>query len=497
VKQSAAILLSLVVGLMGNGRVLAASGNAQTKSLQQAAIDCDIEQLKLHIAKNANLNTPDQFGFTPLMRVIQKPSVEAAKLIIESGKADLNAKDRTGRTPLIVCASSGNKEIIELLLAHEANVKAKDDNDWTALHGAVQFGQLDIIEMLVKKGADVNATAKTGQTPYTMALQQAAGRPEIAELLKQNGGKEPQLPELYGNSPGAGIQPGPQAAVAAPRRPTIQIDPNEIQKQMKLFEGLAEAIKKVDDKSIAEQRAWIQSRTDNRIALLAAIEQQFGEEMGFVRPIAVEEKAEKTVKAIDDLTAKRKKRAEQINEPLREQRRAALAQSRQSSMTGPAGARGARGRGPAGNTGSAGYSMGNPYANSSAKTPPRRPADANQPAIDPNTQAQIQAWTSAKADDKKALLQAVDDLNLAELQSLHELALKEQAKKTSVAVMVLMMLREQRAEKIALGWQEEDARMQKLQERYGPNGMAPGRGMQGNQQQQQMQPGMRGGRRTR
>jgi hypothetical protein len=481
---------------MGNGRGLAASGNAQTKSLPQAAIDCDVEQLKLHIAKGANLNTPDQFGFTPLMRVIQKPSVEAAKLLIESGKVDVNAKDRSGRTPLIVCASTGEKEIIELLLAHEANVKAKDDNDWTALHSAVQFGQLDIIETLVKKGADVNATAKTGQTPYTMALQQAAGRPEIAELLKKNGGKEPQLPELYGNSPGAGIQPGPQAAVAAPRRPIIAIDPNEIQKQMKQFEGLAAAIKKVDDKSLTEQRTWIQSRSDNRIALLAAMELQFGEELGFVKPIAVEEKAEKTVKAIDNLTATRKKRTEQINEQLRDQRRTTMAQTRQSAATGPAGARGARGRGPAGNMGAAGSSMGNPYGNPTAKTPLRRPGDANQPAIDPNTQAQIQAWLNAKADDKKALLQAVDDLNLAELQSLQELALKEQAKKTTVAIMSLMMLREQRAEKIALGWQEEEARMQKLQERYGPNGMAPGRGMQGNQQQQ-TQPGMRGGRRGR
>ena len=99
-------------------------------------------------------------------------------------------------------------------------MKAKDNNDWTALHGAVQFGQIDIIEMLVKKGADVNATAKTGQTPYTMALQQAAGRPEIAELLKQNGGKEPQLPQLYGDYPNAGIQPGPQG----PRRGTAATD---------------------------------------------------------------------------------------------------------------------------------------------------------------------------------------------------------------------------------------------------------------------------------
>jgi hypothetical protein len=490
--------LSLFIGVTGSGKALAASGNAQTKSLQQAAVDCDVEQIKLYIAKDSNFNAPDQFGYTPLMRVIQRPSVEAAKLIIESGKADVNAKDRSGRTPLIVSASNGYKEIVELLLANKADVKGKDGNDWTALHGAVQFGQIDIIELLVKKGADVNAAAKTGQTPYTMALQQP-GRPEIAELLKQNGGKEPQLPQLYGDYPNAGVQAGPQGPVAAPRRPTIQIDPNEIQKQMKQFEGLAAAIKKVDDKSETEQRAWIQRRADNRIPLLTAVEQQFGEEMGFVKPIAVEEKAEKTVKAIDDLSAKRKKRAEQINEQLREQRRTTLAQNRQSAMTGPAGARGARGRGPAANTGSTGYSTGNPYASTPARAPARRPADANQAAIDPNTQAQIQAWLNAKADDKKALLQTVDDMNLTELQSLQELALKEQAMKTSVAILSLMMLREQRAEKITLGWQQEDAKMQRQQERLGPGGMAPGRGMQGNQQQQQqqMQPGMRGGRRVR
>lgn len=495
-RQSAVLLLSLFIGVTGSGKALAASGNAPTKSLQQAAVDCDVEQIKLHIAKGSNFDAQDQFGYAPLMRVIQKPSVEAAKLIIESGKADVNAKDRTGRTPLLVAASNGYKEIVELLLANKADVKGKDSNDWTALHGAVQFGQVDIVEMLVKKGADVNATAKTGQTPYTMALQQT-GRPEIAELLKQNGGKEPQQPQLYGDYPNAGIQAGPQGPVAAPRRPTVQIDPNEIQKQMKQFEGLAAAIKKVDDKSETEQRAWIQRRADNRIPLLAAAEQQFSDEMGFVKPIAVEEKAQKTVKAIDDLTAKRKKRAEQINEQLREQRRATLAQSRQSAMTGPAGARGVRGRGMTGNAGSTGYSPTSPYANTTAKAPPRRPADADQAAIDPNTQAQIQAWLNAKADDKKALLETVDDMNLTELQSLQELALKEQAMKTSVTILSLMMVREQRAEKIALGWQQEDAKMQRQQERLGPNGTPAGRGMQGNQQQQQMQPGMRGGRRVR
>jgi ankyrin repeat protein len=491
VRQSTVLLLSLFVAATGNLRALGASDNAPPKPLLQAASDGDVEQIKRHIAnKNSDLNATDQFGYTALRRTIERPSPEAAKLLIESGRVLVNAKDRSGKTALMVAASYGYKDIVESLLAHDADVKAKDLADWTALHSAVQSGKLDVVEMLVKKGADVNATARNGQTPYTMALQQATARPEVAELLKQNGGKEPQVNQLspYGDIPNVAGPAGPQGAAAATaRRPAIQIDPNEIQKQMKQFEGLAAALKTVDDKSETEQRAWIQRRSDNRMALLAASEQQFVDEMAFVKPFAVEEKAAKTTKAIDDLLAKRKKRVDQIGEPLREQRRATALQNRQSATTGVgrAGARGARGRGPmGGNAGSAGYSAAGPYGSTATKAP------ANQLAVDPNTQAQIQAWLNAKPEDKRSLLAAVHDQDLAELESLHELAVKEHAMKTSVAILSLMMLREQRVEKITVAWQQDDAKLQKQQERYGPGGMPPGRGMQGTQQQNQQ--GMRG-----
>jgi hypothetical protein len=192
-------------------------------------------------------------------------------------------------------------------------------------------------------------------------------------------------------------------------------------------------------------------------------------------------KAEKTLKAIDDLTAKRKKRADLISEQLREQRRASLAQTRQAT----AGARGMRGgRGqmqgpmPGGNPGAPAYTPPAPYGNTATKAP------ATQPAIDPNTQALIQAWTTAKPEDKGALLQAVSDENLWDLQKLDEVAIEEKVMKTSAAIEAFMMFRDQRVEKIAQAWQDEDARLQK-QGRAGP----------GMQQQGQMP--MRGGRRGR
>jgi hypothetical protein len=469
------------MAVAGNVRVLGANNgdaNAPTKTLDTAITQADVEQLRRHIAADTEgLDAPNSYGLTPLVRLIQRDHPEAAVVVIESGKIDVNRKDGRGSTPLMLAVNmKGGKAVVEALLAKGADVKGKDGMDMTALHNAVRSGDKDIVEMLVKKGADVNAVSRDGQTPYTIALG-PAGQPAIAEFLKQNGGKaaaQATGASAYGNYAYPGGQGGPGGA---PKRPAIQIDPNEILKKMKEFQGLAEALKPIEEKSQAEQHAWIQRKADNRTALLSEEEQQFADEMAFVKPIATEEKAANTSKAIDDLLAKRKKRTDQISEQLREQRRATLAQQRQT-MASARGARGGRGQMAANNQAATPGGGAAPYANTTTKAP------TNQPGADPNTQAEIQAWLNAKPEDKRALLQAVNDQNLSELQSLDAVALKEQAKKTSAAIESLMMFREQRVEKITQAWADEDAKLQKQ-----------GRGAPGTQQQ--MQQGTRGGRRGR
>jgi len=501
VRRSTVILLGVLIGLTGSLKVFGASNNTPMKSLQQAAMDGDVEQLKAHLAKGSDFNKADQYGYTPLKRLIEGHKSDAAKLIIDSGKVDINAKDRDGRTPLLLASVNAEKEIVDALLAKGADIKAKDKDGRTALHAAIQMTQTEIATVLIEKGADVNATDSSGMTPLLLAQQRS---PDLVDLLKKNGAKEPVNNQLspygnyaYGGGPGAPQAPG---AAPAPARAAIQIDPNAIQQQVKQFEGLAAALKTVDTKGDGEQQAWIQRRTDNRTALLSAVERQFAEELAFVKPIATEEKAQKTAKAIDDLTAKRKKRTDAVSEQLREQRRTAPATSTTSGTmnTGRSNMRGGRGRtAGTGAGGSAGYSQAaGPYGNPNAKMPQRRgPADANQPALDQDTQRLIQAWLSTRPEDKKALLTAVHEMNVADLDDLRQLATEEQAKKTAAVLSGLMLARQERVQKITTKWQEDDARQQKLQERYGPQG-ASGRGMQGTQQQQGQQ-GMRGGRRGR
>jgi len=112
-------------------------------------------------------------------------NIEAVKQFLDSG-TDVNAKDKTGGTPLDEAAGWGRKDIVELLIAKGADVNAKFDEDGsTPLHLAAWKGHFDAAELLIAADADVNAKMDDGDTP----LDLAKGHPEIADILRKHGGK--------------------------------------------------------------------------------------------------------------------------------------------------------------------------------------------------------------------------------------------------------------------------------------------------------------------
>jgi hypothetical protein len=62
-------------------------------------------------------------------------------------------------------------------------VDAQDVNGWTPLHGTVYKGHREIVELLIAKDADVNAKDVDGRRPLNLGIFTS----EIADLLRKHG----------------------------------------------------------------------------------------------------------------------------------------------------------------------------------------------------------------------------------------------------------------------------------------------------------------------
>lgn len=140
-------------------------------------------------------------GATALHGACYWGSVATAKLLLERG-ADANALTRDSflkiapigcavATPNVPNPSDDEAVVlalVELLLAHGANVNARRRDGMTALHAAAHRGHLNVIAALVKAGADPNIRAHaepgahSGESPFDTAIAQ--GQTAAAEMLR-------------------------------------------------------------------------------------------------------------------------------------------------------------------------------------------------------------------------------------------------------------------------------------------------------------------------
>jgi ankyrin repeat protein len=176
---------------------LAWSSLAFCGEVHDAAAGGDLGKVKAPLKDNPDLVFSKDNGDTLLHWAARNGQKDVAELLL-ANKADVNAKDNNGATPLHramantalhIAARFAYKDFVEFLLANGANVNAIQDVGWTPLHHAALGGNKDIVEMLLAKGADANAKDKDGKTPSIVARDE--GYTDIAELLKKRQDKNP------------------------------------------------------------------------------------------------------------------------------------------------------------------------------------------------------------------------------------------------------------------------------------------------------------------
>ncbi|KAF3920306.1 Ankyrin-2 [Arthrobotrys entomopaga] len=165
--------------------------------------------------KDADINTQDSNGLTPLAWSLKNKNSEMAKLllrydadrflrdneertaashaaennvldvlniILQQNTTDLAGNDVHGMTPLMYAAKRGNIGCVQALLGEKyLGIDRRNHTGDSALHLAAEGGHTNIVELLLAKGADGSAGNSNGQTVLHIAADR--GFDGIATLL--------------------------------------------------------------------------------------------------------------------------------------------------------------------------------------------------------------------------------------------------------------------------------------------------------------------------
>lgn len=158
------------------------------------------------LRKGEDVNARDKKGRTPLMLATLGAHFTLVELLLNAD-AQPDLQDKDGKTALMHASMKGDQQIAAVLLreraGRRANVNIKNKKGRTALRYALDALNLDLIRLLLHKGADPDETDADGFTLTRHFLSEKhvlpevrAKRIEIANLLTECGGRGKHEDEL-------------------------------------------------------------------------------------------------------------------------------------------------------------------------------------------------------------------------------------------------------------------------------------------------------------
>ncbi|XP_014640636.1 PREDICTED: ankyrin repeat and protein kinase domain-containing protein 1 [Ceratotherium simum simum] len=143
-----------------------------------------VEQVKLLLAHEVDVDCQTACGYTPLLIAAQDQQPDLCTLLLEHG-ASANSADEDGWAPLHFAAQNGDDRTARLLLDHGAHVDAQEHEGWTPLHLAAQNNFENVARLLVSRQADPNLSEAEGKTPLHVAAY--FGHISLVKLLTGQG----------------------------------------------------------------------------------------------------------------------------------------------------------------------------------------------------------------------------------------------------------------------------------------------------------------------
>ncbi len=169
--------------------------------LESARTD-DIEGIQRALSEGTNIDITNVNGWSAASFAVTAGKISALHALIDAG-IDLNQGNLEGRTPLMYAAQQGDKEMVESLLAANADPSLTTDDNLSAYEVAVESGRKivalqiaeacvlrgiynddpDLITISIKRGAYINIPTPAGWTALIYAAS-TGNELLVKELVK-------------------------------------------------------------------------------------------------------------------------------------------------------------------------------------------------------------------------------------------------------------------------------------------------------------------------
>ena len=117
-----------------------------------------IEALINHRGKNGmlvKLNEINLAEYTALILAAEEGHKSCAELLCKSGRVNINAENKFGKSALIMAAEFDRKDVLEVLCAYDAHVNAVSKRGMSALMLASLKGHWEVVDCLIRNNAEI------------------------------------------------------------------------------------------------------------------------------------------------------------------------------------------------------------------------------------------------------------------------------------------------------------------------------------------------------
>lgn len=166
---------------------------AGSTALHQAALEGDVNKVRLIVQKNTSLlDEVDQKTQRTAMHIAAERAHDLVVGELLDRRASSALQDKLGRTPLMIAAEAGNVKVVQLLAgsrnkdpARMSVMTKRDGRGYTPLLAAAAAGHAAVLQALIAGGAPFNDTLENRVTAGHLAVR--GGHLGALSVLVQNG----------------------------------------------------------------------------------------------------------------------------------------------------------------------------------------------------------------------------------------------------------------------------------------------------------------------